>query len=205
VIDGSSHDATKEWVTQGQLAGAWIRLAWPAQVRVAQVNLWDRPDDTENVLGGTLTFSDGSSVAVGALHPDGNVVAVTFAPKLITWVRFTVDAAQGTATGLSELEVLGAPAASTADIPPNFVLGPAPTSDAIRSGQTTALALQVNDLDGDPVQVHWSADGGTVLEGSPAVFSPPVVGTQTVFSITSQLLDGRGGVSSNTTFVTVTP
>jgi hypothetical protein len=128
VIDGAPNDAAREWVSANQLAGAWIQLDWSAPVSVAQVNLYDRPNGSENVLAGTLSFSDGTSIAVGALPTDGKALPVTFAPKTVTWVRFTINQAQGTATGLSEIQVLGLPAQSTANVAPHFLRGPGTTA-----------------------------------------------------------------------------
>src|SRR5882672_9072010 len=91
LVDGAPHDAAREWVSASQLSGAWIQLDWSSPVSVAQVNLYDRPLGGENVLAGTLSFSDGTSIAVGALPPDGKLLPVTFAPKTVSWVRFTID------------------------------------------------------------------------------------------------------------------
>jgi hypothetical protein len=56
------------------------------------------------------------------------------------------------------------------------------------------------------VQYQWSADGGSIQgSGTTAVFTPPAVAASTVFTISAQILDGRGGSASNAAFVTVTP
>jgi len=109
VIDGYPGDYTKEWATQGQLAGAWIQLSWSSPVQVSEVVLWDRPNLSDNVLAGTLQFSDGTSISVGQLSNDGSSgYAVTFATKTITWVKFTVTNAVGYNIGLSEFQVIAA-------------------------------------------------------------------------------------------------
>src|SRR5882762_4559245 len=206
VIDGAPHDPAREWVTSNQLSGAWIQLGWPSPVSVAQVNLHDRPHWAENVLAGTLSFSDGTSIAVGALPSDGKVLPVTFSPKTVTWVRFTIDQAEGTGAGLSEIQVLGLPATSTANVAPHFIEGPAANTDTITSLQTANFFGLAHDLNGDAVQYQWSADGGSIQGTSTtAVFTPPAVAESTVFTISAQILDGRGGSASNVGFVTVTP
>src|SRR5439155_12782974 len=175
-------------------------------VRIAQVNLYDRPLTSENILSGTLTFSDGTSLSVGALPTNGRVMPVTFPPKTVSWVRFTVNQAQGTATGLSEMQVLGVPATSTANNPPHFILGPVAASDTIRASQSTTLSVVAHDLDGDALQYQWSSDGGLIQgSGTTVLFTPPAVATSTVFTIALQILDGRGGSASNVGFVTVIP
>ena len=206
VADGAPRDPAREWVTIGQLAGAWIQLAWPAPVSVAQVNLWDRPSTSENVLGGTLTFSDGSRITVGALPADGSVWPVTFTPRTVNWVRFTIDRAQGSATGLSEIEVLGRLASSPANLPPIFLWGPVPTPTSINSAQTASLFVAGNDINGDSYAYDWVADGGSIQgSGASVIFAPPPLTSSRVFTITSQILDGRGGSTSNVNFVTVAP
>lgn len=206
VVDGAGNDPSKEWVSAGQGVGAWIQLSWPGPVKLGQVNLFDRPDTSENVMAGLLTFSDGSSVAVGALPDNGRELPIAFPPRTVTWVRFSVTAYDGVAAGLAEFQALGTPGGSTANIPPLHLQGPVPVADTIRSSQTTTFATEANDLDGDPVQFAWSADGGSLAgSGSSAVFTPPAVTVPTVVTVTSQLSDGRGGVSTNVGFVTVTP
>src|SRR6185436_10575806 len=138
-----------------QLAGAWVQLNWSTPVSVAQVNLYDRPLAGENVLAGTLSFSDGTSIAVGALPADGKLLPVTFAPKTVTWIRFTIDQAAGTAAGLSEIEVLGVPTQST-NVAPHFLEGPGGNADtAILSAQTATFAVLAHDLNGDALQYAW--------------------------------------------------
>ncbi|HWM43315.1 MAG TPA: PIG-L family deacetylase, partial [Burkholderiales bacterium] len=207
VADGAPHDPTREWASANQ-SGAWIQLDWPAPVSVAQINLHDRPHGGENVLAGTLSFSDGTSIAVGALPPEGKLLPVAFAPKTVSWVRFTIDQAQGTAPGLSEIQVLGVPLAQAgANVPPHFLEGPGGNSDkAILTTETATFSVQAHDLNGDQVQYEWSADGGTINgSGASAVFTPPGVTATTVFTVTARIFDGRGGSASNVGFVTVTP
>ena len=107
VRDGSPGDYTKEWATVAQLAGAWIQLQWASPVTVSRIALYDRPNLTDNVLAGTLTFSDGSSLAVGQLPNDGSASSISFPGRTITWVRFLVTNASGDNIGLSEFEVYG--------------------------------------------------------------------------------------------------
>src|SRR5438132_5878414 len=204
VIDGMPHDPAREWVTLNELSGAWIQLDWPSAVSIAQVNLYDRPHWSENVLAGTLSFSDGTSISVGALPTDGKVLPVTFSPKTVTWVRFTINQAEGSATGLSEIQVLGPP--SAANVAPQFLQGPAPSADMIHASQTASFVVVANDLNGDAVQYQWSVDGGSLqVTGATAVFTPPAVTASTVFTITSKIADGQGASSSNVGFVTVEP
>lgn len=105
VVDGSPGDYTKEWATLGELAGAWITLSWTNSQDITKIILYDRPNLTDNILSGTLTFSDGSSIAVGQLPNNGAGLTVTFPLRSVTWVKFTVDSAVGLNIGLAEIEV----------------------------------------------------------------------------------------------------
>jgi len=105
VIDGYPGDYTKEWATVGQLAGAWIQLNWGSPVQISQIVLWDRPNLTDNVRAGTLTFSDGSTLSVGQLPDNASSgYSVSFPTKSITSVKFTVTQAVGANIGLSEFQ-----------------------------------------------------------------------------------------------------
>lgn len=100
-------DGLREWTAKGTV-GEWIRLEWPAARTVHKVVLYDLASRRDQVVAGTLSFSDGSSMRVGRLQNDGQAgTVVTFPPKAIRWVRFTVDAVRpGTEyAGLAEMEV----------------------------------------------------------------------------------------------------
>lgn len=106
-IDGAAtgypNDYKREWTTNGENVGAWIQLKWPATTAVRQVILYDRPNTNDQILSGTLLFSDGSSIQVGALPNDGSPLSIVFATKNVTWIKFRVDQANGW-IGLAELE-----------------------------------------------------------------------------------------------------
>ncbi len=104
--DGFPGDVTREWATNGQGVGAWIQLNWSVKTPIKQIILYDRPNGDDQITGGTLSFSDGSSVTVGALPNDGSGLAVTFLSKSITWVRFMVTQVSSTtaSVGLAEFE-----------------------------------------------------------------------------------------------------
>ena len=104
-IDGYPGVYTREWATTGELAGAWITLSWASAHEVDTIVLYDRPNLVDNILSGTLTFSDGTSETVGPLPNDGSGYTVTFTPHTINWVTLTIDSAVGLNIGLSEIEV----------------------------------------------------------------------------------------------------
>jgi hypothetical protein len=106
VVEGYPSNYSYEWASDGQGAGAWAQLSWTDQQSVDKIVLYNRQTGGQ-VTSGTLTFSDGSSVPVGALQADGRAgTVVTFPTKQITWARFTVDSVSSGATniGLTEFE-----------------------------------------------------------------------------------------------------
>jgi hypothetical protein len=111
VVGGYPGDASQEWASNGENSGAWIRLDFPTAQTVDQVWLYDRPNLDDQVISGVLTFSDGTSVAVGTLPNDASKPQVVrFPSKTITWLKFTVTQASSTTQniGLSEIAVFKA-------------------------------------------------------------------------------------------------
>jgi len=96
VIDGYPGDFTKEWATQGGGAGSWLKLTWSSPQTVNKVVLYDRPNTQDQVTGGSLTFSDGTTVNVPSLNNDGSATTVTFTAKTTTSLLFTVTSVSST-------------------------------------------------------------------------------------------------------------
>lgn len=97
--------AQGEWASSGEMT-PWIKLSWTEEKSIDKIKLYDRANGVDYIKSGTLTFSDGSSIAVGELPNDGAVYFVEFSPKNVTWVKFAVDNGGGSNVGLSEFEVL---------------------------------------------------------------------------------------------------
>ena len=201
-----------EWVSS-QLVGAWAQLSWTTSQSVTRIVIHDRPDASENISAGTLTFSDGSSQAVSALPTNGVGLTVSFPTKNVTWIRFTVNTATGTAAGLAELEVYGPPTSKLPWQPPTpgntapaITAGPTASPLTISAAATSALAVTAFDANGDLLIYNWTTTGGRIEgSGSAVTFIPPVVSTPTTYRITVFVADGRGGSASSWVDVTVTP
>jgi lysophospholipase L1-like esterase len=112
VPDGWPGDYTREWATLGERTGAWLKLSWSSAYSVDHVVLYDRPNTNDRITGATLTFSDGATVAVGALINNGSAVTVNFTPHTTTSLTLTVTSVSGATLniGLAEIEVYGAAA-----------------------------------------------------------------------------------------------
>lgn len=104
-------DGQSEWVsdshctTWGEISYPWIRLEWEAPRSVEKVVIYDLPALDRHSAGGTLKFSDGSTVKVDCIPNDGRAREVTFAPRQTKWVKFLVTDGDGANLGLSEIEV----------------------------------------------------------------------------------------------------
>ena len=203
VVDGYPGNFPQEWATRGQLAGAWIQLNWAQPITASLIVLHDRPNTTDNVRAGTLTFNDGSSISVGTLPDNGDGLAVALSRKSITSVRFTVNQAVGLNIGLCEIEVYGTPGGSNTNYAPQILSGPVASPNVVNASDTSSnLSFSALDLNGDTLQYSWSADSGSIVGNGPtAVFTPPAFGTTTASTITVTVNDGKGGTAINSTFV----
>lgn len=173
VISGFPMDASKEWATMGGKVGTWIRLDWAAPNTVDHMVLYDRPNFSDQIAGGMLLFSDGSSVSVGALPNNGAGLTVTFAPRSVTWIKFTVDAVSSftRSVGLAEWEVYGvaaslqgggsgntnSPSAAQSDPPPKSVVSPRQlfTSGVTASAYDLTQGLVPSNAVDGSLQTAW--------------------------------------------------
>ncbi|MBM7789835.1 DUF7402 domain-containing protein [Tenggerimyces flavus] len=103
--DGNS-TSTGEWVSTE--TNPWVQVSWVNSHQIDRVVLHDRVSTASNVNGGTLTFSDGSSVAVSGVPANGAAKVVSFPPKSVTSVRFQAAGGTGSGNGLAELRILSA-------------------------------------------------------------------------------------------------
>nr|NLD39898.1 hypothetical protein [Actinomycetales bacterium] len=104
---GYPTDHTHEWATVGGKAGSWIQIDFDRPTTIDEVILYDRPSTVEHITGGTLSFSDGSTVDVGPLANEGSGTSVSFRTRTVTSVRLTIDSVSSSTVniGLTEFEV----------------------------------------------------------------------------------------------------
>jgi hypothetical protein len=100
-IDG---DRATEWASTNE-AHPWLKLQWPQPVKVGRLVLCDRADPKENAQGGKVLFSDGSTLDVDDIPPDGKPCEVRFTPRTVTWLHLDLFSARGRNAGLAEIEV----------------------------------------------------------------------------------------------------
>lgn len=107
-------ERSMEWVAAPHAEKPWLRFDWPSPVSIEKIRLFDRINGTDQITSGTLDFSDGSSLKVGALQNDGFTPAeLGFSPKRVTWARFTVESVSASTyePGLAEVEIYARSAA----------------------------------------------------------------------------------------------
>ena len=107
-------DGRGEWACQGSVTSwgvmhlPWALLEWDEEVSVDRVVLYDRTTLAEHLAGGTLSFSDGTSLSVTCIPNDGSPREIRFPAKKIRWLGFQAGDGAGKDIGLSEIEVFAA-------------------------------------------------------------------------------------------------
>ena len=107
-------DGLGEWACQGSVTPwgvmhlPWALLEWDEEVTVDRVVLYDRTTLAEHLAGGTLSFSDGTSLSVTCIPNDGSPREIRFPAKKIRWLGFQAGDGAGKDIGLSEIEVFSA-------------------------------------------------------------------------------------------------
>lgn len=156
-FDGGSGDPSKEW-NSGTGVGATLWLNWSACYWADTIELYDRPNTSDNITGATITFGDGSSETVSALPTDGSVYRLTFTPRCVDSLTFAVTGAEGGNVGLAELIMYD-------------------------TSNTQALIFEDNFNDGD--RSGWSAQDNATTQG-PSVWD--VDSTELALTQTSSIL-----------------
>ncbi len=113
MVGGAPNDPGKEWVTNGERAGAWLQLDWPTPYSVDRVVVHDRPSLQDHVTSLTLVFDGGVTRTAGILDNAGAGLTMSFPPVLTKTLRLVIDgtSAETSAAGLAEVVVYGVAAA----------------------------------------------------------------------------------------------
>ena len=113
MISGYPNDDTAEWATVGGGVGSWLQITWPTSYTIDYVVLFDRPNLDDQIMAGTLTFSDGTVVSFGELPNAGEPGLTVTLPSPITTtsILMTVTSVSSTTLniGLSEIQAWGIP------------------------------------------------------------------------------------------------
>jgi LmbE family N-acetylglucosaminyl deacetylase len=213
VADGYPGDYSREWATAGEGAGAWIQLNWTTPVSIDRIVLFDRPNGDDQIMAGTLTFSDGSSVPVSALNNDGSASTVTFGARTVTSARLTVTAVASHTQniGLTEFQVFTAGPGNGGN-GGNGNLAPVANAGIAQTvAQGTLVQLNgsaSNDPEGAALAYAWRQVGGTQVmlssanEAQPLFVAPAGLTANTMLSF--ELVVNDGQVNSAPSIVNVT-
>jgi LmbE family N-acetylglucosaminyl deacetylase len=207
VIDGYPHDSTREWASRREHAGAWISLQWPSAYLVDRVVLYDRINLDDQILSGTIRFSDGSTIAVGQLNNNGQPVTVTFAPRVVTGLTFTINGVSSSTyeTGLAEIEVYGIQNTG-GNLQP---LSNAGADQVVNAGDQVQLDGSASyDPNGDSITYQWVQTSGVPVQLSSSTsvsptFTAPSNLTQDQ-TLTFQLTVSDGQLTSSPDSVAIT-
>ena len=161
---GAPFEPEKEWVSNGEKAGAWIQYSFAAPTPLDGVTLFDRPDLANQITGAALAFSDGTSVPVAALPNNGSGVTIRFPVRTVTSVRLNITAVSGTTTdvGVAEFEAWRGPADTT---PP--IVTASPTGGVYPVGQPITLSAN------ETASIFYTTDG-TVPTTSSTRYTGPI-------------------------------
>ena len=104
LLDGEPYDGA--WIPEAADAEKRIDVVLAQTQNVAEIVLYDHPDETRNVLNARIDFDDGFSVETGPLHTAGaeNVFAVD--RSSVSSFTVTILETEGEA-GLTEVEAYG--------------------------------------------------------------------------------------------------
>lgn len=107
IADGYPGNATREWVTKKQGAGAYLRLTWSKSVTISHVLLYDRPSLTDQITAAHLEFDNGKKISIPRLNNSGTNIEVSFNPINTQMLKLVIDSVRegGTNTGLAEIRV----------------------------------------------------------------------------------------------------
>ena len=174
VVDGYPGSWSNEWSSDGDGVGAWVRLTWDGPVTLSRVVLFDRPNGNDQITGGTLVFSDGSSVPVTSLANDGSATTITFPARAVTSVRLDVSSVSASTerAGLAEFEAWGTPGGSAANRPPVANAG-ADSSDAVGTLVRLDGSASSDPDAADSLTYAWTQTAGPAVELSGADTAAP--------------------------------
>lgn len=110
VVGGYPGDKSQEW-SAGGTVGTTLTLTWATPQTIDHIRLYDRPNTTDQITSGEITFSDGTTLPVGPLPDDAKTpLELRFPAKTVTALTFKVTGVKaGTQNaGLAEIAVFRA-------------------------------------------------------------------------------------------------
>jgi LmbE family N-acetylglucosaminyl deacetylase len=105
-VGGYPGNYMEEWATVSGGAGSWLKLTWSSPQTIDTIVLYDRPNGSDQITGGNITFSDGSSITVGTLPNSGSASALSFTAKTVTTLQLNITSVSTSTqnVGLAEIQ-----------------------------------------------------------------------------------------------------
>ncbi len=148
-VIGRPGPTSGEWASTE--SAPWVQLDWATPQDIARIVLFDRPGG-DNITGGTLQFSDGSTVAFGGLPGDGQTpLEIAFNPRVVSWVRVNLNGTSSNA-GLAEIQAFTSHAPVAADDTATAVEAGGVANGT--PGNNPSGNVLTNDTDGDSVDTQ---------------------------------------------------
>ncbi|USK36705.1 discoidin domain-containing protein (plasmid) [Bacillus sp. F19] len=178
----------------------WIKLTWDSTQKIGKIVLFDRNSRDHHANSGTLSFSDGSTIAVSGLPKNGTSKTIRFAPKEVTWVKFDVSGGTGTNVGLAEFQVF---ASTQHDVVPATLVAQWKLDEGsgITATDSTGNKNHTGTLINNP---EWSAsgkiDGALSFNGSNSkvdIGSSPALNETDAMTITGWFKTSQSASSGN--------
>jgi LmbE family N-acetylglucosaminyl deacetylase len=179
-IDGYPGNYEAEWATEGGKVGSTLTLKWSKSYSLDRVVLFDRPNSSDQITSGKLTFSDGSSVIFGSLPNAGSPgLTVSFPAHATTSLQMSVTGVSATTSnvGLAEIQAFGVPAeggAPPAEPPPSVPVFTTANSGAGVVGKALSISFEATGVPTPTLSLSGSAPSGlkfTALSGGKATLS----------------------------------
>ncbi|GAA5869289.1 hypothetical protein JCM8547_005186 [Rhodosporidiobolus lusitaniae] len=148
-LGGYPGNDTAEWSSDHEGAGAWAKLVWPTPVLVGGIVLYDRPNSNDWITGGTLTFSDGSTLSFDELWNDGSPTVLSLPRNYTTTSLLLTVTSVSSATsnvGLSEIQVYGTVVSNSSSSSASAF----PSSTSSTSASTTASSAILTSTTASP-------------------------------------------------------
>ena len=205
IVSGYPYDSSKEWSTNGGGANSWLTLTWSSPVTLATIILHDRINLNDQITSGTLTFSNGTQIQVGALPNDGSGLTVNVPDITTTTLTLTVNSVSASTqnVGLAEIEAWTPAGSGGGNQPPVASAGPAQT---VTAGAAVSLdGSGSSDPGGNPLTYQWTQTAGpAVTLSSATAVKPTFTAPATAGTLTFQLVVNNGTLSSAPSSVSIT-